>query len=123
MNNFNQKIMKKILFSCFLLIIIFATNIYAQNDDPTKWKFFKVYVTTADDSIFLKLQDDMGIYPYLEAYTINIDIRSTDPKKKYLVLGDIDDASSVKFGWSQFREEVRTGLINWDKKNKMKIQE
>lgn len=115
--------MKKFtLFILFLFFCLTVNEIFSQDDDPAKWEFFKIYVTTSDDSIFTKLQDDMMISPYLESYLIYVDIRSDKPEKRFLVLGEITHESSMKFAWSQISEGVKSGLLNWNKKNKMKVE-
>lgn len=111
------KLVCLILFSCLLV-----NNLYSQDDDPVNWKFFKIDVTTSDDSLFIKVQNDMGISPYLDRYTIYIDVRNENPKEHFLVLGDINHESSMKFTWSQFSEFVKNGLLNWTGKNKIKIE-
>ncbi|RPI13735.1 MAG: hypothetical protein EHM58_17865 [Ignavibacteriae bacterium] len=115
--------MKKIIFTITVLLIsaFYCSNLYAQ-EDTTKWEYFKINVTTSDDSLFIKLQEDMGIDPLLPAYTIYVDVRKTDLKNKFIVLGDINDESSMKFAWNRFREEVQKGLLNWKKPNKIKIE-
>ena len=117
--------MKKNIFFPVLVIIlsfIFRSQLYAQSDDPAAWKYFKILVTTSDDSLFTMLQDDLGISPYLAAYTINVDIRGDDSQSQFIILGDKDDPSSVKFYWSTLRKEVQDGLISWKKPNKIKLE-
>jgi hypothetical protein len=65
----------------------------------------------------------MGIDPKLDSYSIAVDIRSDEPAKQYLVLGDLDHPSSMKFGWGQISDRVKQGLIKWSKPNKMPIEE
>jgi hypothetical protein len=104
------------------LTFIFHSPVIAQDDDPAAWKYFKILVMVSDDSLFTKLQDDMHIDPYLYSYTINVDIRCSDSQGKFIVLGIIDDPSSMKFYWSTLRKEVQDGLLNWKKKNKIKLE-
>lgn len=95
----------------------------SQDSNLTQLKFFKIYVTTSDDKLFLALQDEMGIDPKLDSYSIAVDIRSDDPAKQYLVLGELNHPSSMKYGWGQISERVKQGLIKWSKPNKMPIEE
>lgn len=91
----------------------------SQDSNLTQLKFFKIYVTTSDDKLFLALQDEMGIDPKLDSYLIYVDIRSDSPKVQYLYLGDMNHPSAMKYNWSQFSENIRLFLIRWDKPNKM----
>lgn len=115
---------KNIIFaiSLFLLIIIF-TNINAQSvDDLTKLKYFKIYVTTSDDSLFLKVQKEMAIDPYLEAYMLIVNISSVNSDDYYVVFGEENDFYSIKMKWDNFSNDVRNGLIAWSKSNKVKVE-
>lgn len=111
--------MKLLKTSFFVLIFLFCNNLLSQDSSLSELKFFKIYVTTSDDSLFNLLQDDLGIDPKLDSYLIYVDIRSEESKKQYLVLGDMNHPSSMRFGWDLFSEKVKKGLLNWSKPNKM----
>ena len=87
-------------------------------NDPKTWKHFKILARFEDDIIFDKIQDDMGISPKLESYTMSVNISDESGFNNYVVLGDEDDENSQKYAWSQISSEVQKGLLNWDRPNK-----
>jgi len=89
--------------------------------DRTKYKYFKIYANTSYDSVFIKLQYEIGIDPIISNFSVCVDIRDPQPDNQYLYVGDLDDPSNMKFKWHQFSENVRSKLINWNKINKFKL--
>lgn len=119
-NKLNNEIMKAIVvLSIFVCSLLLPGEILSQDSTLAGLKFFKIYVTTSDDNMFTVLQDEMQIDPKLSSYSIYVDLRSEDPQKHCLYLGDMNDPSAMKFNWSQFSDNVRMFLINWIKPNKM----
>ncbi len=71
---------KRLLFIYFLLLsslmLLNARNSYSQQEDPTNprtWTYFRIYASAEDDSIFVKVQDDLLIDPKMDRYTITKD--------------------------------------------------
>ena len=113
----------------FLMIIAALSfqNIYAQQEEdasnPRSWKYFKIYARAEDDSIFSTAQDDMGIDPKLQSYTLIINITDPNPQNQYVVLGDEMDPSSMRFAWTQLTKRVQDGIVNWTGTNKENMNE
>ncbi len=111
----------------YFLLSIFAvsqfscsgTKISTKTNDLKKSKYFRVLADANDDDIFIRLQDDLGIDPKMERYTIVVDIRSNEPSIQSVLFGDEDNPK--RFGWTQLTEQVRKGLINWTGTNKERL--
>ncbi len=96
-------------------------SVYAQQEDegnPRSWKYFKIMARADDDSVFIMAQDDMGIDPKLESYTIVINVMDGNSQNQYVVLGDESDPSAQRYAWSQLSKRVQDGLISWTGTNK-----
>jgi len=104
----------------FLLISCSGTKVSTNTNSLKKSKYFRILADADDDPIFVKLQDDLGIDPKMERYTVTVDIRSNEPSMQYVLFGD--EYNPARFGWSQLSEQVRTGLINWTGSNKENLQ-
>ena len=94
----------------FVALLIFTFSLLAgtvfsqQEDDPNNprtWKYFKIYARAEDDSIFITGQDDMGIDPKLESFTIVVNLMDGNPQNQFVVLGDEADPSAQRYAWSQ----------------------
>jgi hypothetical protein len=113
--------MKTISFFLIIIISISIAGCSASKKSSSsnylkKSKYFRILADADDDRIFVKLQDDLGIDPKMERYTVIIDIRSKEASMQYGLLGD--ETNPLRFSWSQLSEEVRNGLINWTGSNK-----
>lgn len=89
-----------------------------DQNNPRTWKYFRILARTDDDSIFFYAQEDMGIDPKMESYTLIVNISDPNPMNQYVVLGDEADPSAQRFAWSQLSKRVQDGLINWQGSNK-----
>lgn len=116
-------------FKIFLiLIIISSATIYSCSSSKTKTKtdnkknytYFRIYADADDNYIFVKLQDELGIEPKMERYTIVINVNNDNPGP-YIIIGDIEETSPMKFPWSKLSKDVQDGLINWSGDNKEKL--
>lgn len=85
-----------------------------------KWKYFKILADADDDPIFVKLQDDLGIDPKMERYSIIVDVRAKDPSLQYISIGD--EYNSRRYQWTQLSEQVRKGLLNWTGASKENLE-
>jgi len=107
-----------------LLLAVFCLNsfVFTQQEEdqnnPRSWKYFKVYARSEDDSIFIIAQDDMGVDPKLESYTIVVNLMDGNTQNQFIVLGDESDPSAQRYAWSQLSKKVQDGLINWTGTNK-----
>jgi hypothetical protein len=114
--------MKFFLSTLYLLtLLIFisgcSTNKRFERDDKTKYNYFRIFADVADDPVFIKIQDEIGIDPKLERFVLIVNIKEYIVNK-YVQIGDIEDPGAVKFSWQQLSEEVRYKLINWTGSNK-----
>jgi len=123
----NTKLLSFLCLFLFLLIGFSSTrNVYAQQEDPNNprtWNYFKILARADDDSIFVIAQDDMGIDPKLESYTLVVNITDPNPQNQYVVLGDELDPSAQRFAWSQLSKKVQDGLKNWTGTNKENLNQ
>ena len=90
-------------------------------DNKKEYRYFRVYANADDDAIFVKLQDELDIYPKMEVYTIVVDIREKT-LEPYILFGDIDESSPRKISWSKLSKEIQEGLINWTGSNKESLE-
>lgn len=90
-------------------------------DNKREYKYFRISANADDDQIFIRLQDDLGIDPKMEVYTIVIDIRdkTLDP---YILFGDVNESNPIRFSWSRLSKDVRQGLVNWTGSNKESLE-
>jgi len=105
-----------------ILIVFSNANAQTNDEDLTNLKYFKIYVTTSDDSLFLKVQNGLSIEPIVESYLLIVNITSNNKDEQYIVFGDEKAPSSLRMGWYNLSNEVRDGLIAWSKPNKMKAE-
>jgi hypothetical protein len=115
----------KMLACCLILVIggiLQTSNLFAQNEDPNNprtWKYFKILARAEDDSIFILVQDDMGIDPKLESFNIIVNISDPNEQNQYVVIGaDEFDPTATRTTFTQLSKRVRDGLINWSGANK-----
>ncbi len=115
------------LFAIFLCSLMIQTQVsFSQQEDPNNprtWKYFKILARAEDDSIFIFAQDDMGIDPKLESYTLVVNITDANEQNQFIVLGDESDPSASRYGWSQLSKRVQDGLINWSNTNKENLNQ
>src|SRR5258706_1355488 len=107
-------------------LLMSTVNSYSQQEDPTNprtWNYFKICARAEDDSISIIGQDDMGIDPKLESFTLVVNITDPNPQNQYVVLGDELDPSSQRFAWSQLSKRVQDGLKNWSGTNKENLNQ
>lgn len=123
----NNKKTFSLLLLLFILALVFNANkVLAQQEDPENprtWTYFRINASAEDDSIFIKIQDDVGIDPKLDRYTIVINITDPNTQNQYLVFGDELDPSAQRFAWSQLSKQVQDGLKNWSGTNKENLNQ
>ncbi len=107
-----------IIFS-FILIGCSGTKISTNTKNLKTSKYFRILADADDDPIFVKLQDDLGIDPKMERYTVTVDVRSKEPSQQYVMIGD--EYNPTRFNFSQLSAQVQTGLLNWTGSNKERL--
>jgi hypothetical protein len=90
-------------------------------DNKKEYKYFRISANADDDQVFVRLQDDLGIEPKMEVYTIVVDIRekTLDP---YILFGDVNESNPTRFSWSRLSKDVQQGLVNWTGSNKESLE-
>lgn len=107
-----------------LLITLFLSqnsSVYSQlerDDDPRTWKYFRILARAQDDSVFIKLQDELNIDPKLESYVLVVNILDPSPINQYVVIGDETSPDASRFLWSDLSPDVQRALLNWTGSNK-----
>ncbi|RPI14597.1 MAG: hypothetical protein EHM58_16120 [Ignavibacteriae bacterium] len=82
-------------------------------NNPNASFYFSILASVHDDSIFTWLQNDLLIEPHLESYTVTVNLTDNDPQNHYVVIGDEEDATSMRFSWLQLSLPVQKGLLAW----------
>lgn len=94
---------------------------YSQQEDPNNprtWKYFRINASAEDDSVFVKVQDDMGIDPKVDRYQITVNVSDPNPQNHYVVFGDELSPDAMRVPWAQISKDVQQGLLNWTGTNK-----
>jgi hypothetical protein len=121
-----NKLLSKISVILTLTVIILAINscsgtVYTKKNQNLKYaKYFKILADSDDDKIFIEIQQIAGIEPLMERYTIIADLRATNIKDQYILIGD--ESNWIKLAWDKLPEHIRNGLINWNGSNKEEIR-
>lgn len=109
------------------LVALSSVNLSAQHeedpDNPRTWLYFRIFARTDDDSLFLFVQDDMGIDPKLESFTIVVNIADMNEMNHYVTLGDELDPNALRFPWAQLSKRVQQGLRSWTGTNKENLNQ
>lgn len=118
----NLKSSVSVLVIFFSLIVISQqSRLFAQTereDDPKTWKYFKIFARAQDDSVFIKLQNELNVDPKLESYVLIVNIMDPSPINQYVVIGDETSPDASRFLWSDLSQGVQKALINWGGSNK-----
>ncbi|MDQ3020598.1 MAG: hypothetical protein M3R36_08515 [Bacteroidota bacterium] len=96
-----------------------SSDIFSQteiDDNPRTWTYFKILARAQDDSVFIKLQDELNIDPKLESYILVVNI--SDPFNQYVIIGDENSPDASRFSWNQLSKNVQQALLNWTGTNK-----
>lgn len=89
-----------------------------ESTNPTAWNYFRILARTEEDTIFSILQDELGINPKLESYSLIVNVSDFNPLNQFVVIGDESDPLAQRWAWSQLSKKVQNGLKNWTKSNK-----
>ena len=116
---FNTKLAILLIAVCAVLLtsgLSFAQE--EREDDPTSWKYFRINARSQDDSIFVVLQQEMGISPLYESYPLIVNTLDVNASNHYLQIGEEGNPDAVRTSWTTISEGVRSGLLKWNKNNK-----
>jgi len=111
----------KIFLLLVSMILINSSFTYSQQereDDPRTWKYFKILARAQDDSVFIKLQEELGVEPILETYVLVVNILDPNTAVQYVVIGDETSPDASRYLWSDLSPEVQKALLNWTGSNK-----
>ena len=115
---FNTKLAILLIAVCAVLLtsgLSFAQE--EREDDPTSWKYFRINARSQDDSIFVVLQQEMGISPLYESYPLIVNTLDVNASNHYLQIGEEGNPDAVRTSWTTISEGVRSGLLKWNQKN------
>lgn len=108
----------------FLSIIVSFNTAFSQEvdeNDPRKFKYFKINVNADDDSVFVLIQDEMAVDPRLSSYTLIVNVSDPDPNNHYVVIGEETDATKIQMSWNLISKPVQSKLLNWAGSNKINL--
>lgn len=119
-------IKRNLSFTAFLFLILIClfypikeTNGQVERvDDPRTWKYFQIFARAQDDSVFIKVQDELNVDPKLESYILVINILDPLPANQYVVIGDERSPDASRYNWEDLSEGVQKALLNWAGSNK-----
>lgn len=115
--------MKTVIFLSMLLVLLYGcSSSKLENQDPTKWKHFRIDATTSDDSVFYRVQKSFGIEPVLPLIIICVNISDKDKSKHTITIGDDSDPTSFSIPWSGINKKDQDALINWTGINKYNLE-
>src|SRR3974377_2093530 len=115
--------MKRYLLFVFLISALFfiTKGLYAQEereDDPASWKYFRIHARAQDDSVFVKVQEEMGVAPPFESYPLTVNILDPNPANHYIVIGDEGSADKTQVAWSTISPPIQKILLGYRGANK-----
>ena len=111
-----------LLFLSLLSSLYTAFSQVVEENDPRKFKYFKINANADDDSVFVQIQDEMAVDPRLSSYTLIVNISDPDPNNHYVVIGEETDATKIQMSWNQISKPVQAKLLNWAGSNKINLQ-
>lgn len=80
--------------------------------------YFSILANTKDDTVFSVLQDELGVEPKFDRYSITVNISDPAEENQYVVIGDEDSPEGVHFPWSLLSPETQRKLLEWEGRNK-----
>lgn len=117
-----KNILPVLLTFLFLFSVNCSSSKKVKEPGVNKWTYFKIYADADDAPIFVKLQDDLGINPKLERYSVVVDKRDSEPNNWYVIFGDEASSNPPRFAWSKLSKDVQDGLVSWTGSNKENLQ-
>ncbi|MBX7046783.1 MAG: hypothetical protein K1X86_13210 [Ignavibacteria bacterium] len=124
-----QKFIAKLfllIIGLFVFSLVGINSVHAQqeeSDNPATWKYFRILARAQDDSVFIKVQDQMGVSPLLESYNLIVNVMDPNPNNQYIVIGDETDPSAIRASWAQISKDVQAKLLGWTGSNKENLNQ
>lgn len=107
----------------FISALIFTfRGAYAQEereDDASTWKYFRIDARAQDDSVFVKIQEEMGVTPPFESYPLYVNTLDPNPANHYIVIGDEASQDKTQVAWSTISPGVQKVLLAYRGANKV----
>jgi hypothetical protein len=113
-----------ILFGVICMLFISNSKLFSQEvieGDPKTYKYFKILANTDDDSVFVKIQDELAIDPRVSSYVLVVNVSDQNPENWYVVFGEETDATAIRASWNTVSKPVQTKLLNWSAPNKSNL--
>jgi hypothetical protein len=116
--------MKRYTLFIFLFSVLFliSKGVYAQEereDDASTWKYFRIDARSQDDSVFVKVQEEMGVTPLFESYPLYVNTLDPNPANHYIVVGDEASQDKTQVAWSTITPGVQKILLAYRGANKV----
>jgi hypothetical protein len=116
--------MKRYIYLLLFISALFFTfnGAYAQEereDDASTWKYFRIDARAQDDSVFVKIQEEMGVTPLFESYPLYVNILDPNPANHYIVIGDEASQDKTQVAWSTITPGVQKVLLAYRGANKV----
>ncbi len=116
--------MKRYTLFIFLFSVLFliSKGVYAQEereDDASTWKYFRIDARSQDDSVFVKIQEEMGVTPLFESYPLYVNTLDPNPANHYIVVGDEASQDKTQVAWSTITPGVQKILLAYRGANKV----
>jgi hypothetical protein len=95
-------------------------NEFIESNEQTMWSYFIINANSADDSLFVWLQNGFNIESsYMEKYQVIVDLRSLNPEEQTITISD--NKRKYKKLWNDLNYLVQYGLIYWTGTNKINL--
>ncbi|MCX6159083.1 MAG: tetratricopeptide repeat protein [Ignavibacteriae bacterium] len=90
-----------------------------DSDSPITYKLFSILANTDDDSVFINVQNEMGIDPMVSAYYLTVNILGKNLDKHYVSFSMGEDA--VRLPFYSLSNKTQEKLKNWCGTNKFNL--
>ena len=106
------------------MLFISNSKLFSQEvneADPKTFKYFKILASTDDDSVFVKVQDEMAIDPRVSSYVLIVNVSDQNPENYYIVFGEETDATQIRASWNTISKPIQQKLLSWSGPNKSNL--
>jgi len=94
-------------------------NYDVEPDNPQTYRYFTILAGTDDDSVFIKVQEEMNIDPMLTFYILIVNISDNNPEKHYISFGT--GKYAIRAPFSSLSKKTQEKLIGWCGANKSNV--
>ena len=111
-------------FGVICMLFISNSKLFSQEvieGDPKTYKYFKILANTDDDSVFVKIQDELSIDPRVSSYILIVNVSDQNPENYYVVFGEETDATAIRASWNTISKPVQQKLLSWSAPNKSNL--